>query len=113
MDEAGLSLSKCRRRGRNVFGQRATIGTPGQREGNVTMCAAISDNGVIAHSPHTGPYNTQLLMAFLHTLYRDLIQAHERDVVKPDLTNYVTVWNDVSFHRVTTVREWFAAHRRK
>ncbi len=52
-------------------------------------------------------------MAFLDTLYRDLIQAHERDVVKPDLTNYVIVWNDVSFHRVTTVREWFAVHRRK
>lgn len=41
------------------------------------MCAAISENGVITHIPHFGPYNTQPPLAFLVTLYRDLKLEHE------------------------------------
>lgn len=77
VDEAGYNLSKGRRRGRNLFGHRATTDTPGQRGANITMCAAISENGVRTHIPHIGPYNTQLLLAFLDTLYRDLIPEQE------------------------------------
>ncbi|KAK0151412.1 Carboxypeptidase O [Merluccius polli] len=47
VDEAGFNLSKTRRRGRNIIGHRAIINVPGQRGGNITMCAAISQNGVI------------------------------------------------------------------
>ena len=47
------------------------------------MCAAISENGVSAHIPHIGPYNTQRLLAFLNTLYRDLIPEHQRGLVRP------------------------------
>ncbi|XP_016313101.1 uncharacterized protein LOC107666353 [Sinocyclocheilus anshuiensis] len=78
VDEAGFNLSKGRRRGRNLIGHRATTDTPGQRGANITMCAAISENGVSTHIPHIGPYNTQLLLAFLNTLYRDLIPEQER-----------------------------------
>ncbi|GAA6070716.1 uncharacterized protein LOC112848074, partial [Tachysurus ichikawai] len=41
VDEAGFNLSKSRRRGRNVIGHRATVDLPGQRGGNITMCAAM------------------------------------------------------------------------
>ncbi|XP_019209788.2 uncharacterized protein LOC109198913 [Oreochromis niloticus] len=47
VDEAGFNLSKTRRRGRNIIGHRAIINVPGQRGGNITMCAAISQNGVV------------------------------------------------------------------
>lgn len=112
VDEAGFNLAKGRRRGRNLIGHRATIGTPGQRGGNITMCAAISENGVSTHIPHIGPYNTQLLLSFLNTLYRDLIPEHQRGLVRPDLPNDVIVWDNVSFHRTNIVREWFAALER-
>nr|XP_023660024.1 uncharacterized protein LOC111839919 [Paramormyrops kingsleyae] len=112
VDEAGFNLSKGRRRGRNLIGHRATINTPGQRGANITMCAAISENGVSTHIPHIGPYNTQLLLAFLNALYRDLIPEQERGVVRPHLPNYVVVWDNVSFHRTNSVRDWFAAHER-
>ncbi|XP_039606480.1 uncharacterized protein LOC120527295 [Polypterus senegalus] len=49
MDEAGFNLTKRRRRGRSVIGQRAIVGVPGQRGGNVTLCAAISNHGVVHH----------------------------------------------------------------
>ena len=112
VDEAGFSPAKDRRRGRNLIGHRATIATPGQHGDNITMCAAVSENGVSTHIPHIGPYNTQLLLAFLNTLYRDLITEHERGLVRADLPNYVIVWDNVSFHRNNIVREWFAAHER-
>ncbi|RVE60068.1 hypothetical protein OJAV_G00194290 [Oryzias javanicus] len=49
VDEAGFNLAKGRRLGRNRIGQRATTEVPGQRRGNITMCAAISDNAVLTH----------------------------------------------------------------
>ncbi len=86
--------------------------TPGQRGANITMCAAISENGVSAHIPHIGPYNTQLLLVFLNTLYSDLIPEQERGLVRPHLPNCVVVWDNVSFHWTDIVRDWFAAHER-
>ncbi len=62
VDEAGFNLIKTRRRGRNIIGHRAIINVPGQRGGNITMCAAISQNGVVHHHATLGPYNcTQVL----------------------------------------------------
>ncbi len=61
---------------------------------------------------HFSSYNTQLLLAFLNTLYRDLILEQERGLVRPHLSNYVVVWDNVSFHRTNIVRDWFAAHER-
>ncbi len=49
VDKAGFNLSKGQRRGRNLIGHRATTDTPGQRGTNITMCAAISENGVSTH----------------------------------------------------------------
>ncbi|XP_026098430.1 uncharacterized protein LOC113069519 [Carassius auratus] len=42
MDEAGFNLTKCRRRGRNVIGQRATVDLPGQRGGNMLFQSMAS-----------------------------------------------------------------------
>lgn len=71
VDEAGFNLAKGRRRGRNVIGHRATVDVPGQPGGNITMCAAISENGVSTHIPNIGPYNTQKLLTLVDALYRE------------------------------------------
>ncbi len=68
VDEVGFNLSKDWRCGRNLIGHQATTDTPGQHGANITMCAAISENGESTHIPLIGPYNTQLLLAFLNTL---------------------------------------------
>ncbi|XP_045915472.1 uncharacterized protein LOC123977049 isoform X2 [Micropterus dolomieu] len=68
LDEAGFNLAKTSRRGRNFIGQRATIQVPGQRGANITMCAAISEDGVVGRRPHIGPYNAALLVTFLDEL---------------------------------------------
>ncbi len=52
LDEAGFNLAKTRRRGWNLIYQRATIQVPGQRGANITMCAAISEDGVVGILDH-------------------------------------------------------------
>ncbi len=69
MDEAGFNLSKRKRRGWNIIGHRATVDVPCQRGGNITMGAAISENGVLMHIPIIVPYNTERLVTFLDTLH--------------------------------------------
>ncbi len=35
---------------------------------NITMCVAISEDGVVGRRPHIGPYNAALLVTFLDEL---------------------------------------------
>ncbi len=101
MDEAGFNLTKRRRRGRNVIGHRAIVGVPGQRGGNVTLCAAISNHGVVHHHANLGPYNTHQLLNFLNHMRDALLGQQDEHPI------YVVVWDNVSFHRALQVREWF------
>ena len=75
---------------------------PGQRDGNITIGAAISKNDVLTHIPIIGPYNTERLVTFLDTLYRDLIPEPERGQIGDDLPKYMIVWDNVSFHCSTS-----------
>lgn len=68
--------------------------------GAISLCAAISENGVSTHIPNIGPYNTQKLLTFLDTLYRDLIPENEGGLIRHD------------FHHTNAIREWLAVHQR-
>ena len=105
MDEAGFNLAKRRRRGRNVIGQRAIIELPGQRGGNVTICAAISSYGVLNSHVTVGSYNTELLLTFLDGLRGALLEQREREQAERPM--YVVIWDNVSFHRGPRIRDWF------
>ncbi len=59
VEEVGFNLTKTPRRGRNVTGQRATVDVPGQGEANITMCAALSSDGLLLYKPLTGSYNRE------------------------------------------------------
>ncbi|KAL0154437.1 hypothetical protein M9458_050259 [Cirrhinus mrigala] len=101
----GFNLTKTRRCGRNIIGHRAIINVPGQRGGNITMCAAISQNGVVHHHATLGPYNTAHIITFLDTLH-DMLT----NVQRPEQTRYVIIWDNVSFHRAALVRNLFTDH---
>lgn len=112
VDEAGFNLCKVRRRGRNIIGQRATVTVPGQRGANITMCAAISNDGVLCHIPTIGPYYTERLITFLDALKEILIPPEERGLLRPGMSLYVIIWDNVAFHHSRLVNEWFAAQPR-
>ncbi|KAI7790207.1 hypothetical protein IRJ41_018225 [Triplophysa rosa] len=104
IDEAGFNLSKSRRRGRNIIGQRAIVHVPGQRLENITLCAAISLQGLLHHHAKLGPYNTQHILTFLDALHDAVVQY------RLEQPRFVVVWDYVSFHRATLVRDWFTNH---
>ena len=66
--------------------------SPGQRGGNVSMCAAIGHRGV-KHAQH-GLYNTPHLLTFLDELQN--IPPQEEG---PERPTYVVILDNVSFHR--------------
>ena len=70
-------MAKTRRRGRNLIGKRATVDVPGQRGANITMCAAISSDGLQLQKAGIGPNNTERLIAFIDELHERLT-ARER-----------------------------------
>ncbi|KAL7862608.1 hypothetical protein SRHO_G00115920 [Serrasalmus rhombeus] len=76
--------------------------------------SAIIDNHELKHAVR--PYNTQQLVTFIDTLYRDLLPDGEMALNDrenaPNLTNYVVIWDNVRFHRSNTIRQWFATHNR-
>ncbi|XP_045889418.1 uncharacterized protein LOC123959422 isoform X2 [Micropterus dolomieu] len=78
LDEAGFNLTKRKRRGCNIIGQHAIVELPGQRGGNMTICAAISSYGVIHRDVTLGPYSTAHLIMFLHALQEALLRREQR-----------------------------------
>ncbi|XP_073761989.1 uncharacterized protein [Danio rerio] len=112
VDEAGFNLAKRRRRGRNIIGKRATVTVPGQRGANITMCAAISNNGALLHKCQIGPYNTDRLLLFLEDLHERLVPEVERGQVGDHLPVYVITWDNVAFHHSRAVTAWFDANPR-
>ncbi|XP_039666173.1 uncharacterized protein LOC120564968 [Perca fluviatilis] len=107
LDEAGFNLTERRRRGRNIIGQRAIVELPGQRVGNVTICAAISSYGVIHRHVTLGPYNTAHLLTFLCALQEALLRREQRGDEQAEHPMYVVIWDNVNFHRGPRIPEWF------
>lgn len=111
IDEAGFNLTKWCKRGGNIIGQCAITQVPGQRGGNITMCAAISNRGVLHCHAILGPYNTALLLQFLDQLHNNILQQ-EGEPGQPEQAQYVVIWDNMSFHRAALVCIWFNDHPR-
>lgn len=107
IDEAGFNLAKTRRRGRNVIGHRAIIDVPGQRGGNITMCAAISNTHGWSCQPWTIQHSPYSPISGQTPQHSHTSRAYEW--CRPSRTRYVVVW-DVSFHRAAPVQNGFADH---
>ncbi|KAJ8352653.1 hypothetical protein SKAU_G00241290 [Synaphobranchus kaupii] len=99
VDEAGFNLAKTRWRRRNVIGKRTTVDVPGQRGANITMCAAISNAGLVLQKCQIGPYNTERLLLFLDDLHQQLVPEAERDQVGGNMRTFVIAWDNVAFHQ--------------
>ena len=105
IDEAGFNLTKARRRGRNIIGHGARINVPGQRGGNITLCAAITQNGVLLRHTSMGPYNTPHILTCLERLHNIVTAVNHRHQMQ-----YIVIWDNVSFHRSALVQNWFQHH---
>lgn len=109
LDEAGFNLQKRRRRGRNIIGQRAITEVPGQRGGNITLCAAMGMEGLVHRHAVLGSYNTQRLLTFLEEL-KDILLDRQQHHPRLAHHMYVIIWDNVRFHKTHQIREWFTTN---
>ena len=103
IDETGFNLTKVRWRERNIIGHRAILNVPGQRGGNITMCAAITQNGVLHLHPYLSPYNTVHILTFLDrlhssTMYLSTALAHWFHQHPQFLLQYSPFLNSIEDH---------------
>lgn len=108
VDEVVFKLNKTRHGGRNVIGQCAIIHVPGQQGGNIAMCAAMGQNGVLHHHAILGPYNTDHIITFLKTQHNILIPDDNHNGSQQ--SRFVINWYNVNFHWSARVRNWFINH---
>jgi hypothetical protein len=80
------------------------VNVPGQRRRNITLCAAISLQGVLHHHGTLGPYNNANIIIVLDALHNAVVQDG------PEQPRFVVIWDNVSFHRAALVRDWFTNH---
>lgn len=109
LDEAGFNLQKRRQRGRNIIGQRAISEVPGERGGNITLCAAMSREGLVHRHAVLGSYNTQRLLTFLEEL-KDILLDRQQHHSGPAHPISVIIWDNVRFHKTNEIREWFTTN---
>ena len=57
---------------------------------NITLCAAISVQGVMNQRSILGPYNTAFIICFLETLHDTVVQD------RPEQPQIVVIWDNVS-----------------
>lgn len=85
VDEAGFSLTKRRRRGRNIIGQHG---------GNITLCAS-----------------TQHLLICHGGLEIHWLQMNSGNTRWAAYSTYVIIRDNVSFHSTVQVREWLKVNQ--
>ena len=97
VDETGYNLHIRRRRGRARVGEVAWIETPTQRGGNISVCAAMNENGLLLSEAILGPYNKVSFGLFLQRLF------HFMDVHLPAGEKWI-VMDNCSFHKNNDVK---------
>ncbi|KAF4073214.1 hypothetical protein AMELA_G00256280 [Ameiurus melas] len=59
-----------------------------------------------------GPYNTMFLIGFLDCLRECVFQLDQREAAHPEQSFHVVVWDNISFHHVALVPDWFTNNLR-
>jgi len=95
VDEFGVNLHLRRRFGRARRGEHATVIVPNSRGRNISVCAAMSEEGLIYDTIRPGAYNAVAYCEFLTGLFEKL-QERGR-------TNCWIVMDNVRFHHCSIV----------
>ena len=115
IDEAGFNLTKARRRGRNIIGHGAIINVPGQRGGNITLCPAITQNGVLLCHASMGPYNTPHILTFLDRLHNIVTAVNHRPqmqyiVIGTMCHSTALLWSRTGFNTIHSL-QYYSFHQ--
>lgn len=90
IDKTGFNLSKARKRSRNIIGHGTKVNVPGQREGNITLCTEISQNGVLQCYANVSLYNRDHILTFLDTLHNLVIVNNQMNHIQ-----HIIIWDNM------------------
>lgn len=76
------------------------MNVPGQPRGNITLCAAISLQGVLNHYATLGPYSTAHIITFMDVLHDAVVQE---GLEQP---RFVVIWDNVCFQGSALVQDF-------
>ena len=97
VDETGFNLHLRRKYGRARIGNRASITVANNRGRNISVCAAMSEEGFLYDRVRQGAYNAEAFVTFLENLFEKLRDAGR-------LQCWI-VLDNVRFHHCTIVHE--------
>lgn len=97
VDETGFNLHLRRKYGRALAGLRANVVVANSRGANISICAAMSEEGLLVNKVHRGSYTAVLFVEFLELLFARL-----------DVLGRTACWvilDNVRFHHCTIVAD--------
>lgn len=97
IDETGQNLHVRRGIGRSYIGTPATITTPTQRGNNLSICAALSLEGIVYYRTKYLAFNNVEFVKFLDELSAKFIADRK----------YVLIMDNAAFHHHQNVVNWF------
>lgn len=97
IDETGFNLHLRRKYGRALAGLRANVVVANSRGHNISICAAMSEEGMLSHMVHRGAYTALLFCTFLERLFAHLLALNR--------PNCWLILDNVRFHHCEIVAE--------
>jgi len=96
IDEAGFNVSMRTFGGRSMRGTCAVHVVPGFGSRNISLCAAMSSEGLVKYKTQTVAYNTSSFYTFVEELLIHLTQQ--------EVKNIVLVMDNVPFHKPSIIK---------
>jgi transposase len=96
IDEVGFNVSMRIKRGRSLSGTRAIQTVTKIRSRNISVCCSMSKNGKFHYQIQNCPFNTESFLEFI----KNLLEKFQMN----NISNAVLIMDNVTFHRVSSVR---------
>lgn len=100
IDEVGFNISMRTLYGRSKIGSRAIHKVGAIRSHNISVCCAITKNGVFKFSYQNTAYNTESFKNFIVELSEKLEENN--------LTNVAFIMDNVRFHKVEAIKQFIS-----
>lgn len=103
IDEVGFNISMRSRRGRSLRGTRAVQTVSALRSKNISVCCAMSKNGVILYHSQATAFNTLCYKNFTESLITKIA----------NMGSCVFIMDNVPFHKSPAIRETIESNGHK
>lgn len=98
VDEVGFNVSMRSKRGRSPSGTPAVHVVSGIRTRNISICCAMTRNGIVKYDSQTSAFKTSTFADFIDSLL---------DYMKLNIPNGVVIMDNVPFHKSHIIKEKF------